>query len=148
MVEPMPDPPMTNVGVQRLVPLLMVQDMDRSLRFYAQGLQFDVKNTWTPEGRIRWCWLELGGAALMLQEWVANDPRRTNPREHVGAGVGFNYQCQDAIAFYKIAKARGLSVETPFVGNSMWVTSLIDPDGYRLHFASPTNAPEESQYQE
>jgi hypothetical protein len=23
---------------------------------------------WAPDGRVRWCWLELGGAALMLQE--------------------------------------------------------------------------------
>jgi len=28
-----------------------------------------------PEGRIRWCWLELGNAALMLQEyWRATLP--------------------------------------------------------------------------
>lgn len=144
----MPDHSMTTVGVQQLVPLLMVQDMERSLTFYVEGLGFEVKNTWTPEGRIRWCWLELGGAALMLQEWVANDPHRTKLGGHVGAGVGFNYQCQDAIAFYKIAKARGLSVQKPFVGNSKWVTSLTDPDGYSLHFQSPTDALEESQYQE
>jgi hypothetical protein len=28
----------------------------------------------------------------------------------------------------------------------MWVVSLEDPDGYSLHFQSPTEAPEESQY--
>ena len=142
---------MTTVGVQQLVPLLMVKDMKRSLSFYVEGLGFEIKNTWTPEGRIRWCWLELGGAAFMLQERVTYDPhgnKATQLDENVGAGVGFNYQCRDAIAFYKIVKARGLSVRNPFVGNNMWVASLSDPDGYSLHFQSPTDAPEESEYQE
>jgi lactoylglutathione lyase len=144
----MPDHSMIAVGVQKLVPLLMVQEMERSLNFYVEGLGFEVKNTWTPEGRIRWCWLELGSAALMLQEWGANDPYREKLGGHVGGGVGFNYQCQDAIAFYKIVTARGISVQKPFVGNSMWVASLTDPDGYSLHFGSPTAAPEELEYQE
>lgn len=139
---------MTTVGVQQLVPLLMVQNMERSLSFYVEGLEFEIKKTWAPEGRIRWCWLELGGAALMLQEWGAGDPHRTKLDSHVGTGVGFNYQCRDAIAFYEVAKARGLPIQKPFVGNSMWVASLTDPDGYGLHFESPTDAPEESQYQD
>jgi hypothetical protein len=28
------------------------------------------------------------------------------------------------------------------VGNGLWVVSLTDPDGYRLDFESPTDAPE------
>jgi hypothetical protein len=27
-----------------------------------------VKNKWIDEGKLRWCWLEIGDAALMLQE--------------------------------------------------------------------------------
>ena len=137
-----------NVRIQQLVPLLMVQDMERSLAFYATGLGFEIKDTWKPEGKIRWCWLEQGGAALMLQEWGAADPRRTELLGKVGAGVGFNFQCTDAISFYKSVKERGIGVQRPFVGNNMWVASLDDPDGYSLHFESPTDAPEESEYQE
>lgn len=36
----------------------------------------------------------------------------------------------------------------PFVGNGMWVTSVVDPDGYQLYFESRTDAPEESIYEE
>jgi hypothetical protein len=39
-----------------------------------------------------------------------------------------------------------LNVSTPFVGNDLWVTSLTDPDGYRLEFESPTDVPEETVY--
>jgi hypothetical protein len=34
------------------------------------------------------------------------------------------------------------------VGNRLWVVSLIDPDGYRIDFESPTDAPEESELEE
>ena len=36
----------------------------------------------------------------------------------------------------------------PFVGNGMWVTSLSDPDGYRIDFESYTDAPEETEFQD
>ena len=40
----------------------------------------------------------------------------------------------------------GIAASKPFVGNMMWVTSLTDPDGYRLDFESPTDVPEETEY--
>jgi len=54
--------------------------------------------------------------------------------------------CADAIAIYHQAKARELEVARPFVGNNLWVTSLVDPDGYRLAFESPTDVPENTVY--
>jgi len=36
----------------------------------------------------------------------------------------------------------------PFVGNRLWVVGLTDPVGYRMEFSSPTDAPEESEYEE
>jgi hypothetical protein len=34
------------------------------------------------------------------------------------------------------------------VGNGLWVVSFTDPDGYRIEFSSPTDAPEESELEE
>ena len=59
--------PVADVGIKQLVPLLGVKSMEASLRFYLDGLGFTLTNKWTPEGAIRWCWLEHGGAAVMLQ---------------------------------------------------------------------------------
>ena len=56
--------------------------------------------------------------------------------------------CADAIAIYHDALSRGLTASRPFVGNNLWVTSLTDPDGYRLDFESPTDVPEETVYSE
>jgi hypothetical protein len=54
--------------------------------------------------------------------------------------------CADAIAIYRDLVARGVPAERPFVGNGLWVTSVRDPDGYRLDFESPTDAPEETRF--
>jgi hypothetical protein len=61
-------------------------------------------------------------------------------------GVSVCFICKDALAIYRSAIARGLPAERPFVGNAMWVTSLRDPDGYRIDFESYTDVQEETVY--
>jgi lactoylglutathione lyase len=140
--------PVAEVGVQQLVPLLNVVSMDASLKFYVDGLGFEMKNKWIDEGVLRWCWIEQGGAALMLQELLPDSRVPGNSAKRGAPGVGFNFVCDDALAFYHAVKARGIACRRPFVGNRMWVASLEDPDGYSLHFESTTDAAEESEYQE
>ena len=67
-----------SANIKQAVPFFRVTDMESSLRFYVGGLGFTIKRQWVPEGgehypsdgKIRWCWLELGGAAIMLQEFI------------------------------------------------------------------------------
>src|SRR2546421_12791179 len=92
----MAQPMIAQVGVQQLVPLLMVKNMDASLRFYVEGLGFSMTKRWTPEGRIRWCWLDHGAAALMLQEFVSDSHHVSPIPAQVGAGAGVNFICRDA----------------------------------------------------
>jgi catechol 2,3-dioxygenase-like lactoylglutathione lyase family enzyme len=139
---------MPDVAVKQVVPLLVVKSMDASLRFYVDGLGFRMTDRWIEEGKLRWCWLEYGGAAVMLQEVVLGGKHPRPARGKVGLGVGLYFICGDALAFYREVRGRGITTKRPFVGNRMWVTSLEDPDGYRLHFESPTDAPEESEYRE
>ena len=140
-------------NVKQAVPFFGVSSMEASLRFYVDGLGFVMKRYWIPDGdeenpadgRIRWCWLALGEAAIMLQEFT---PHR-RPKEPLGIGVSVSFTCKDALALYRDFKSRGIQTRNrPFVGNSLWVVPLTDPDGYRLEFASPTDAPEESELQE
>jgi len=128
----------------QVVPFLGVADMDRSVRFYIDNLGFTIKHQWTPEGKLRWCWLTRGGASLMLQEYLAG--RR--PEGVLGQGVSLCFQCEDAIALYHEFRARGIDAKEPFVGNSMWVTVLSDPDGYKLDFESVTDTPEDTKLSE
>jgi uncharacterized glyoxalase superfamily protein PhnB len=137
-------------NVQRAVPFFGVTNMEASLRFYVEGLGFTMKRWWIPDqpgeyhpdGRIRWCWLELGDAAIMLQEFM---PGR-QPKEPLGAGTSVSFMCNDALALYRGFKSRGIKPRhRPSVGNGLWVVPLSDPDGYRIDFSSPTDAPEESE---
>jgi catechol 2,3-dioxygenase-like lactoylglutathione lyase family enzyme len=138
-------------NVKQAVPFFMVTDMEASLRFYVHGLGFVVAREWRPEnadGHIQWCWLQLGGAALMLQEYLRDGRAASAQEGRLGHGVSICLMCVDAIAIYREVVARGISANRPFVGNGLWVTSLQDPDGYQLDFQSPTDATEESVYSE
>ncbi len=135
-------------NVKQAVPFFGVTNIERSLRFYVDGLGFEKKIEWTPEGKLRWCWLQLGEASLMLQEFWTDGHHANAPAEKLGVGVSICFICADALAIYRELKARGIQASRPFVGNGMWVTSVTDPDGYRLDFESYTDAPEESEYSE
>lgn len=136
-------------NVQQAVPFFMVTDIEASLRFYVDGLGFAISHEWRPEraaGRIQWCRLQLGHAALMLQEYRRDGRPAGAPEGPSGQGVSICFMCADAIAIYHDLIARGVSAGLPFVGNGLWVTSVTDPDGYQLHFESPTDVPEETVY--
>jgi lactoylglutathione lyase len=150
----MPVETMTSANVKQAVPFFGVTNMEASLRFYVDGLGFKMKRWWIPDdgqgdyksdGRIRWCWLELGEAAIMLQEFL---PER-QPRETLGTGVNVCFQCEDALALYRKFKSRGIQIrKRPFVGNRLWVVPVTDPDGYHMEFSSPTDASEDTELEE
>jgi lactoylglutathione lyase len=139
----------TTTNVKQAVPFFGVSSMEASLRFYVDGLGFRLTKKWTPDGdgKIRWCWLEMGSAALMLQEFRKEGHNSWKPSGKVGEGVSICFMCEDALAIYHEAASRGIKVgRNPFVGNGLWVVSFADPDGYRIDFESPTDVPEETEY--
>ena len=138
----------TNANLKQSVPFFGVTNIDKSVQFYVDGLGFELTMKWAPEGKLRWCWLQRGQAALMLQAFLTEGSHANVPTEKLGVGVSICFICEDAIALYKEFKARDLDASRPFVGNGMWVTSLTDPDGYRLEFESLTDVPEDTDYQE
>ncbi|HEY2393337.1 MAG TPA: VOC family protein [Candidatus Angelobacter sp.] len=144
--------PQPAVNVQQAVPFFMVTNMETSLRFYVDGLGFVMTKKWTPDapGKVRWCWLEIGNAALMLQEYKKDSQHPNSGRLEgkLGQGVSVCFQCVDALALYREFKSRGIEPKLPFVGNAMWVTIIEDPDGYKLDFESPTDVVEETVYSE
>jgi lactoylglutathione lyase len=136
----------TEANVKQGVPFFGVSDMQASLRFYMDGLGFEMTNKWIDEGKPRWCWLELGNAALMLQEFRKEGHDSWVPSCKLGEGVSICFMCEDALAIYRELRSRGVQAKKPFVGNRLWVTGVADPDGYRLYFESPTDEPEKTEY--
>jgi len=124
-------------NVKQVVPFLHVANMEASFRHYTEGLGFQSKHQWIVDEKLRWCWLQLGDASLMLQEFAKEG--------NVGDGVSLCFLCDDALAIYHDLRSRGIPASEPQVGNHMWVTNLSDPDGYRLLFESPTGVPEDTR---
>jgi lactoylglutathione lyase len=136
----------TKSNVRQAVPFFMVADLETSRRYYVDGLGFEMTQTWVDEGVVRWCWLQRRGAALMLQQIRREGHDSWAPQGKLGEGVSVYFICRDALAIYREISSRGVDASLPQVGNRMWVTSLSDPDGYRIHFESDTGAAEESVY--
>jgi catechol 2,3-dioxygenase-like lactoylglutathione lyase family enzyme len=135
-------------NVQQAVPFFWVHDIERSVRFYVEGLGFEMTKEWNEEGKLRWCWLQLGDAAVMLQEFWKDGHHANLPEGKPSAGIAIYFLCKDALAIYRDIAARGVSATRPSVENRMWVTQVQDPDGYSLAFESPTDAPEETVFSE
>jgi len=135
-------------NLTQAVPFFMVTDIGASARFYVEGLGFEMTHRWIDGGQLRWCWLCRGGAAVMLQQFLKEGPHASAPAGKLGEGVSTYFLCDDAIVFYREIAGRQVAAKRPFVGNSMWVTGIADPDGYQLFFESPTDVAEETEWSE
>lgn len=102
--------------VRHAVPFFMVVDMKSSLDCYLDGLRFELKNKWEPNGTIEWCWLQKDQAAIMLQEYRGNAPL-----EKRGVGVSVCFMRDNAFDIYDSAISNALKPSEPFVGNNLWV---------------------------
>ena len=121
-------------NIQELVPLLIVQDIVRSMMFYCEGIGFEVVATWEPGGRVAWCRIERQGAAIMLQQATDED----NPAELRGNGIALFFICDDAKRFHAELLKRSVPATPPLkVFYGMLQVFVSDPDGRELCFESP-----------
>ena len=135
----------SNANVKQAVPFFMVKDMDSSINFYVDGLGCSMTENWIDKGKIKWCWLTIDNAAIMLQEY---EKKNNTGKEKVGEGVEIFFICEDALAIYRQLISNGIQASEPFVGNKMWVVQVKDPDGYKISFESFTDVAEETKYSE
>jgi catechol 2,3-dioxygenase-like lactoylglutathione lyase family enzyme len=136
------------MNVKEVLPFLRVSDMARSVHYYVDGLGFAIKHRWDVDGKLCWCSLSLGGSTITLQEFPSKGNDSWVPEGRVGVGVSLCFLCEDAIEIYREVVSRGFEASEPQVGNSMWVTSLVDPDDYRLEFESVTDVAEDTTLSE
>jgi len=136
------------MNVQQAVPFLRVADIDLSVRFYVDGLGFEMTKKWTPEGRLQWCWLQRGDAAMMLQEFAKDGRHAGRPASALGLGVSICFICEDALAIYRDVTGRSIEASEPFVSNGMWYFAVKDPDGYVVEFESDTDVAEDTRLSE
>ena len=119
-------------NVRMAMPLLYVQDMERSRAFYCEALGFTLTNRWDPEGKLSWCELTLEGARIMLQRAEAEDLQGLAKGN---SDVALFFLCEDVDLLHEQIRARGLQPDAPsnaFYG--MRQLTLTDPDGRRICF--------------
>ena len=135
-----------NQGANEIVPFLAVRNLRDTVAFYVQGLGFEMIGDWEEEGVLRWCKLRLGKAAFMFQQFKTEGPDAKTFGPGKGDGVIFCIFCDDVIPLYAGFVENGIKASVPQVGNGLWATTLMDPDGYRLDFESPTDEPEDTKW--
>jgi len=117
--------------VRTMTPLLTVNNIADSLRFYTEGLGFVVKERWEQDGKLGGVTLEAGRCQLML-----NQDDFAKGRDRV-KGVGHRVwlstvQKVDDLAAR--AKAAGIRLDHD-VEDQPWgarAFALTDPDGFKL----------------
>ena len=85
------------LNVKQAVPFFGVSSMEKSLRFYIDGLGFRMTNSWIAEGRIRWCWPGTGTDRVHVQEHRGKEPNSWKLLGKVGTGVTICFQSEDAL---------------------------------------------------
>ena len=96
-------------NVRHAVPFFNVKDIEASLRFYVEGLGFTMTRHWDPDGRIRWCWLELGQVAVMLQEYWKDGRPGGWPTGPLGQGVSICFMARTRSPCTTIQEPEGSS---------------------------------------
>ena len=124
-----------SLRLRSLMPSYTVDDLERSLRFYVDGLGFTVHERWEEEGELRGVMLVAGSCLVGLSQ---DDGAKGRGRQK---GAGFRIwsettQDLDALA----ARAREHGIEPDGPKTESWGTrtlTVVDPDGFTLTFSPP-----------
>ncbi len=132
--------------LDRLVPLLNVEDVEASLDFYRNALGFTVDNRHDDRGKPIWAAIRHGEIALMLNSPEQADSSARRRRPSYGETLFYLY-VPDAQAAHEELSARGYApgplAEQPY---GVLEFTLRDPDGYELAFASLIGPQAESPF--
>jgi len=127
------------IEIRHLAPLLQVFDMPTSLKFYCDGLGFEIALTDDkPAPHNDWVMLRLNDFDLMLNTAyeVENRPPAPDPaRIAAHEDTCIYFACPDVDAAYAYLKAKGIKSKEPKIAPyGMKQLYLTDPDGYFLCF--------------
>lgn len=125
--------------INRLVPMLGVSDLERTIAFYCGELGFRCAQAIGEPCRV-WCYLERDGVAVMF-----NQPPTEVTAESLRSARDlqiFYFYTDDVMAQHAVLKAKGLTVtDLRVTVYNMKEFELRDPDGYWLWFGQGTSEP-------
>jgi catechol 2,3-dioxygenase-like lactoylglutathione lyase family enzyme len=108
------------------VPVLGCSDVEQSLEFYQQALQFIVLNKRVGKHGLEWVYLQSGDTLVMLEK------REPDENQKLATLNRLYFYADDVQAMHHYLKAKGYAAsaihKTPF----MEEFDLLDPDGQQL----------------
>lgn len=131
----------------KLVPELLVSDIEQSLNFYCQVLGFEIEYERREDS---FAYLSFCGSQIMLEQQDDEDSAWTvGPLvKPYGRGVNFSIECVDANALASKIEQAGYALRKP-VEDRIYRQDTYehvqrnflvqDPDGYLLRFAQSMN---------
>jgi uncharacterized glyoxalase superfamily protein PhnB len=124
------------MSFKNLVPMLSVADVDRTVAFYQDALQFEIMHRYENNGHVQWAFVKSGHTELMFaRSEVAQSVLPLARKEDL---VLYFYP-DDVEALHTSLKARGYPVsELHLTFYGMKECLLTDPDGYHLSFGQAT----------
>ena len=108
------------------VPVLGCTDVEQSLGFYQQALQFIVLNKRVTDEGLEWVHLQSGDTVLMLEKNSEANTQKTSTRNRL-----YLYT-DDVSSMRHFLKAKGYDVSPMLKTDYMEEFDLVDPDGQRL----------------
>jgi uncharacterized glyoxalase superfamily protein PhnB len=127
----------TTLQAKSLMPTLTVNDLDRSIRFYTEGLGFELGEKFEENGEMKGAMINAGGATLGIsQDDFAKGRDRTK-----GIGMRLYLETdQDIEALAGKAKAAGITLNDgpgPLPWGPIGFT-VTDPDGFKMTISNPS----------
>lgn len=120
-----------SLRLKTLMPSYTVDDVEKSLRFYRDGLGFIVTDTWKKDGQVLGYMLKAGACELGIgqDDWEKGRDRKK--------GIGFRVYCetaQDVDAFAARVRKAGYQLAEDLKDMSWGARGFAvdDPDGFRI----------------
>lgn len=127
--------------ISYLCPLLEVFDMNTSLRFYCELLEFKIHESAGKKENRDWVWLTWSNINLMLNTAYEGHLRPNQPdaaRVAAHHDTTLYFGCSNIDDVYETLVSKGLKLDPPTVAPyGMKQLYLLDPDGYNLCFQWP-----------
>jgi len=108
------------------VPVLGCYDVEQSLAFYQQALQFIVLNKRVGDEGLEWVHLQSGDTFLMLEKNTEDSKQQAQTHNRLYLYI------DDVSSMRHFLKAKGFAVSPMLKTDYMEEFDLVDPDGQRL----------------
>ncbi|MFX1391575.1 MAG: VOC family protein [Promethearchaeota archaeon] len=130
-----------NYNQVKLEPMIYVSDIEASIKFYTEILNFKVVEYYPDDKNPRWVAIQIGDQRFAMGDTFKNINHKYHPNGINGSGVHF-YIIVDNIeeVYQKLKSSVSIidELEKKPWGNTEF--AIKDPDGYLISFSDPNKS--------